>query len=66
MATRGEFNLGRIKYLLKNNFTSTTKNLTLQSIIKTLTLTLLTINPTLLIIPPINPVPPIMLPTTIP
>jgi len=61
MATRGEFNLGRIKYLLKNNFTSTIKNLTLQSMIKTLILILLTINLTLLIILPINPVLPTIL-----
>jgi len=61
MATRGKFNLGRIDYLLKNNFasTSTIENLTLQSTIETLILTLLTINPTLLIIPPINPILPI-------
>jgi len=49
MATGGKFNLGQINYLLKNNFTST-------STIKTLILTSLTINPTLLMIPPINPI----------
>ena len=62
MATRGEFNLGQIKYLLKNNFTSTIKNLTSRSIIETLISTSLTTNPTLLIIPPINPVLPTILP----
>jgi len=56
MATKEEFNLEQIKYLLKNNFTST-------STIKTLILTLPTTNPTLLIIPPINLVIPIIPPT---
>ena len=59
MATRGKFNLGQINYLLENNFTST-------STTKTLTLILPTINPTLLTIPPINPILPIILPTPIP
>ena len=35
IATGGEFNSGRIAYLLKNNFTSTIKNLTSRSTIKT-------------------------------
>jgi len=48
MATKGKFNLGRINYLLKNNFTST-------STIETLTLTLPTTKPTLLIILPTTP-----------
>jgi len=52
MATGGKFNLGRIDYLLKNNFTST-------STIETLILTSPTINPALLTIPPINPILPI-------
>ena len=55
IATRGKFNLGQINYLLKDNFTST-------STVKTLTLILLTINPTLLTIPPTNPILPTILP----
>ena len=50
IATRGEFNLGRIAYLLKNNFTSISTN---TSTIATPILTLLAINPTLLMILPI-------------
>ena len=50
MVTRGEFNLGRIAYLLKNNFISIS---TSTSTIITPILTLLAINPTLLIILPI-------------
>ena len=46
MVTRGEFNLGRIAYLLKNNFASTSTS-TSTSTIKTLTLTLPAINPIL-------------------
>jgi len=56
IATGGKFNSGRINYLLKNNFTST-------STIETLTLISPTINPTLLTIPPTNPVLPTILPT---
>jgi len=55
MATRGKFNLGQINYLLKNNFTST-------STTETLTLTLPTTKPTLLIIPPTTPQPTPILP----
>ena len=50
MITKGEFNLERITYLLKNNFTSIN---TSTSTIVTLILTSPAINPTLLIIPPI-------------
>ena len=50
IATKGEFNLGRITYLLKNNFTSIN---TSTSIIATPILTSLAINLTLLIILPI-------------
>ena len=46
IATRGKFNLGRIDYLLKNNFASTST-----TTIETPISTLLIINPTLLIIP---------------
>ena len=42
MVTKGEFKLGRIAYLLKNNFTSIS---TSTSTTETLTLTLLAINP---------------------
>ena len=46
IVTKGEFNLGRITYLLKNNFASTSTS-TSTSTIKTLTLTLLATNPIL-------------------
>ena len=55
MAIKGEFNLGRIAYLLKNNFASTSIN-TSTSTIATPISTLLAINPTLLTIPPIQPI----------
>jgi len=48
MVTKGKFTLGRINYLLKNNFAST-------STIKTLILISLATNLTLLIIPPTIP-----------
>ena len=47
IATGGEFNLGQITYLLKNNFTSISTN---TSTITTPILTSLAINPTLFII----------------
>ena len=58
MATREEFNLGRIAYLLKNDFASTSTS-TSTSTIKTPTLTLPAINPTPQPILPIQPILPV-------